>query len=73
LPIIVYTGKDLSKTEEAELSSLSESIILKTADSPARLLEETTIFLHRLSGALKTNRIKVCCINDRAIIEAHLL
>jgi CheY-like chemotaxis protein/CHASE3 domain sensor protein len=51
-PVIVYTGKDLSPREETELRSLSESIIVKDARSPERLLDETALFLHRVQSRL---------------------
>ncbi len=56
-PIIVYTGRDLSPSEQRELERLSESIIIKGARSPERLLDETTLFLHRVDSAFpKGNR-----------------
>ncbi len=51
-PVIVYTGKELSPKEETELRSLSESIIVKDARSPERLLDETALFLHRVQAKL---------------------
>ena len=48
LPIIVYTGKDLTPHEETELRRVSESIIVKDVKSPERLLDETALFLHRV-------------------------
>lgn len=51
-PVIVYTGKELSPKEETELRSLSESIIVKDARSPERLLDETALFLHRVQSRL---------------------
>ncbi len=51
-PVIVYTGKDLTPREETELRSLSESIIVKDARSPERLLDETALFLHRVQSRL---------------------
>lgn len=51
-PVIVYTGKELSPAEETELRSLSESIIVKDARSPERLLDETALFLHRVQARL---------------------
>lgn len=47
-PIIVYTGKDLSKAEEDRLRRFSDSIILKGVKSPERLLDEVNLFLHRV-------------------------
>ncbi len=51
-PVIVYTGKELTPAEETELRSLSESIIVKDARSPERLLDETALFLHRVQSKL---------------------
>lgn len=56
LPIIVYTGKELSENEELELSKYTESIIIKGAKSPERLLAETTLFLHRVEANLPKER-----------------
>ena len=46
-PVIVHTGKDLSKRETAQIRQLAETIIIKDADSLERLLDETSLFLHR--------------------------
>jgi CheY-like chemotaxis protein/GAF domain-containing protein len=46
LPIIVYTGKDLTKKEETQLKRLAETVIIKDVKSPQRLLDETSLFLH---------------------------
>ena len=48
LPIIVYTGKELTREEETQLKRLSETIIVKDVRSPERLLDETALFLHRV-------------------------
>ncbi|HAX76549.1 MAG TPA: hybrid sensor histidine kinase/response regulator, partial [Cyanobacteria bacterium UBA11372] len=52
LPIIVYTGKELSPQEETELRRISDSIIVKDVRSPERLLDETALFLHRVQANL---------------------
>jgi CheY-like chemotaxis protein len=52
LPVIVYTGRDLSHQDETRLRKFARSIILKDARSPERLLAETTLFLHRVESAL---------------------
>ena len=52
LPIIVYTGKELTRKEEAQLKRVAASIIIKEADSPERLLAETALFLHRIEANL---------------------
>ncbi|MBW4690974.1 MAG: HAMP domain-containing protein [Lyngbya sp. HA4199-MV5] len=52
LPIIIYTGKELSAQEETELRRISDTIIVKDVRSPERLLEETALFLHRIQENL---------------------
>jgi tubulin-specific chaperone A len=52
IPIIIYTGKELSEDEDAELRKYAESIIVKGVRSPERLLDETTLFLHRVQRDL---------------------
>ena len=52
LPIIVYTGQELSKQEETELKRIAETIIIKDVRSPERLLDETALFLHRVQANL---------------------
>ncbi|HEY9908682.1 MAG TPA: response regulator, partial [Thermosynechococcaceae cyanobacterium] len=52
LPIIIYTGKDLSPQEETHLRRISDTIIIKDVRSPERLLEETALFLHRVQSNL---------------------
>jgi CheY-like chemotaxis protein/GAF domain-containing protein len=52
LPIIIYTGKDLSPTEETKLRKFAETIIVKDVKSPERLLDETALFLHRVEAKL---------------------
>lgn len=51
-PIIVYTGRDLNRDEEEKLREFSESIIIKGAKSPERLLDEVNLFLHRVESEL---------------------
>ncbi len=49
-PVIVYTGRNLTRDEEAELLKYSRSIIIKGARSPERLLDEVTLFLHKVES-----------------------
>ncbi|MGE5519426.1 MAG: response regulator [Candidatus Dadabacteria bacterium] len=46
LPIIIFTGKSLSKTEEAKIKQYADSIVVKTAHSYQRILDEVSLFLH---------------------------
>jgi HAMP domain-containing protein/CheY-like chemotaxis protein/signal transduction histidine kinase len=52
LPIIVYTGKELTPTQETELKRIADTIIIKDVRSPERLLDETALFLHRVQANL---------------------
>jgi CheY-like chemotaxis protein/signal transduction histidine kinase/HAMP domain-containing protein len=52
LPIIVYTGKELSGKEETQLRKVADAIIVKEVSSPERLLAETALFLHRVEANL---------------------
>lgn len=52
VPIIVYTGRDLTREEERKLNRYAESIIIKGAKSPERLLDESALFLHRVESEL---------------------
>jgi CheY-like chemotaxis protein len=52
LPIIIYTGKELTKREETRLRRYAETIVVKDVSSPERLLDETSLFLHRVESRL---------------------
>jgi CheY-like chemotaxis protein len=52
LPIVIYTGKELTRKEETKLRKYAEAIIVKDATSPERLLDETSLFLHRVESKL---------------------
>ena len=52
LPIIIYTGRELTQEEETRLRSFAETIIVKDVKSPERLLDETALFLHRVEARL---------------------
>jgi signal transduction histidine kinase/CheY-like chemotaxis protein/CHASE3 domain sensor protein len=51
-PVIIYTGRDLTREEEQRLRRYSKSIIIKDARSPERLLDEVTLFLHQVEAKL---------------------
>ncbi|MEO7773706.1 MAG: response regulator [Steroidobacteraceae bacterium] len=55
-PVIVYTGRTLSREEEQRLRRYSRSIIIKDARSPERLLDEVTLFLHQVESKLPPER-----------------
>src|SRR5581483_10057958 len=48
IPVIVFTGRELSPEEDAQLHTMARSIVVKGVESPERLLDETALFLHRV-------------------------
>ena len=51
-PVVIYTGRDLTRAQEARLKPVSEAIIVKGANSPERLLSETALLLSRQHSRL---------------------
>jgi len=56
LPIVVFTGKELSPEEDARLHTLARSVVVKGVESPERLLDETALFLHRVVADLPRDK-----------------
>jgi HAMP domain-containing protein/CheY-like chemotaxis protein len=52
LPVVVFTGKELTPEEDARLHTLARSVVVKGVESPERLLDETALFLHRVVANL---------------------
>jgi CheY-like chemotaxis protein len=52
LPIVVFTGKELTADEDAKLRKAARSVVIKGVESPERLLDETSLFLHRVISDL---------------------
>ncbi|MEH1899267.1 MAG: response regulator [Nostoc sp.] len=76
LPIIVYTGKELSRQEETQLRGLAETIIIKNVRSPERLLDETALFLHRVQANLpppKRQMLEQLHQNDPVLTNRKIL
>jgi len=59
LPVVVFTGKDLSPEEDARLHVLARSVVVKGVESPERLLDETALFLHRVVTDLPPEKQKM--------------
>jgi CheY-like chemotaxis protein len=75
-PVIVYTGRSLTRAEEAELQKYSRSIIIKGARSPERLLDEVTLFLHKVESELSSERqdmLKAVRSRDRVFEGRRIL
>ncbi|MCW5807545.1 MAG: response regulator [Deltaproteobacteria bacterium] len=56
MPIVVFTGKELTADEEARLRTVAKSVVLKDVQSPERLLDETALFLHRVIADLPESK-----------------
>ena len=76
LPIVVFTGKELSPEEDARLHTLARSVVLKGVESPERLLDETSLFLHRVVSDLppeKQRMIERLHRSDEALVDKRVL
>ncbi len=69
LPIIIYTAQDLTKDEEQQLHHHAESIVIKGAKSRERLMDEVTLFLHRIETKLpETQQKKIRILHDKEAV-----
>jgi len=59
LPVVVFTGKELSSEEDSQLHTLARSVVVKGVESPERLLDETALFLHRVIDRLPLEKQKM--------------
>src|SRR5207253_7623900 len=56
IPVIVFTGRELSPEEDAQLHTMARSVVVKGVESPERLLDETALFLHRVVADLPDDK-----------------
>jgi CheY-like chemotaxis protein/GAF domain-containing protein len=76
LPIVVYTGRELTKAEESQLRPLADAVIVKDVKSPERLLDETALFLHRVQSELppeKRQMLEQVHLSDPVLAEKTVL
>jgi CheY-like chemotaxis protein len=76
LPVVVFTGKELSPEEDARLHSLARSVVVKGVESPERLLDETALFLHRVVADLpveKQSMLEQLHRSDDALVGKKVL
>jgi HAMP domain-containing protein/CheY-like chemotaxis protein len=59
LPIVVFTGRELSPEQDARLQEMARKVVLKGVESPERLLDETALFLHRVVSDLPLQKQKL--------------
>ena len=74
VPIIVYTGRELSREEDASLRRLSSTIIVKDGYAPERLMDELNFFLHRVEADLSpAKRVHVEDLNGKSLEHRRVL
>ncbi len=76
LPVVVFTGKDITPEEDARLHTLARSVVVKDVESPERLLDETALFLHRVISDLpmeKQNMLDRLHRSDEALVGKKVL
>jgi HAMP domain-containing protein/CheY-like chemotaxis protein/signal transduction histidine kinase len=76
IPVVVFTGKELSADEDAQLHSMARSIVVKGVESPERLLDETALFLHRVVSDLpleKQRMLELLNSSDEDLIGKSVL
>jgi HAMP domain-containing protein/CheY-like chemotaxis protein len=56
VPVVVFTGRELSPEEDARLHTMARSVVVKGVESPERLLDETALFLHRVIADLPPDK-----------------
>jgi HAMP domain-containing protein/CheY-like chemotaxis protein/signal transduction histidine kinase len=56
IPVVVFTGREISPDEDAKLHTMARSVVVKGVESPERLLDETALFLHRVVGDLPLSK-----------------
>ena len=76
VPVVVFTGKELTPNENTQLRSLARSIVVKGVESPERLLDETAMFLHRVVTDLppeKQRMLELLHSSDEGLIAKTVL
>jgi len=76
LPVVVFTGKDLSPEEDARLHLLARSVVVKGVESPERLLDETALFVHRVVTDMPPEKQKMLDLlhhSDDALVGKKVL
>lgn len=71
IPVIIHSGRDLSREDEQRLRNYAESIIIKGAKSPERLLNEVSLFLHLVESGMgpEKKRMIRAALDDEALLE----
>jgi CheY-like chemotaxis protein len=76
VPVVVFTGRELSPEEDAQLHTMARSVVVKGVESPERLLDETALFLHRVIDELpldKQNMLERLHSSDEDLVGRTVL
>ena len=76
IPVVVFTGRELSPEEDAQLHTIARSVVVKGVESPERLLDETALFLHRVVADLpdeKQNMLERLHRSDEDLVGKTVL
>jgi CheY-like chemotaxis protein len=76
IPVVVFTGRQMSAEEDAELHTMARSIVVKGVESPERLLDETALFLHRVVTDLpaqKQQMLEKLTMSDEDLVNRVVL
>ncbi|MGA7067276.1 MAG: response regulator, partial [Pseudolabrys sp.] len=76
VPVVVFTGRELSAEEDARLHTMARSIVVKGVESPERLLDETALFLHRVVTDLpveKQRMLERLTTSDEDLVSRRVL
>ena len=76
VPVVVFTGRELSAEEDARLHTMARSIVVKGVESPERLLDETALFLHRVVTELpaeKQRMLERLTTSDEDLVDRTVL
>ena len=76
VPVVVFTGRELTAEEDAKLHTIARSVVVKDVESPERLLDETSLFLHRLVSDLppeKQRLLERLHSSDEDLLERTVL
>jgi HAMP domain-containing protein/signal transduction histidine kinase/DNA-binding response OmpR family regulator len=76
VPVVVYTGRELSPEEDAQLHTMARRIVVKGVESPERLLDETSLFLHRVVTDLPADKQRMLArihSSDEGLVDKTVL
>ena len=76
VPVVVFTGRELSPEEDAQLHTMARSVVVKGVESPERLLDETALFLHRVVSDLpaeKQRMLETLHSSDESLVGQKVL